>query len=99
MFIQIVAVVLHHQTTINTHTNNNNMNTHTQTSIHTKDGHVLTFSNTKKVKHNQKDTTNGAKRVRVENYKDMALNAVVRVMQKSDRANKQREDRRAKRTK
>ena len=60
---------------------------------------MLTFSNTKKVKHNQKDTTNGAKRVRVENYKDMALNAVVRVMQKSDRANKQREDRRAKRTK
>jgi hypothetical protein len=73
------------------------MNTHTQTSIHTKDGHVLTFSNTKKVKHNQKDTTNGAKRVRVENYKDMALNAVVRVMAKSDRAEAQRNARRAKR--
>jgi hypothetical protein len=60
---------------------------------------VLTFSNTKKVKHNQKDTTNGAKRVRIEAYKDMALNSVVRLMAKSERANKQREDRRAKRTK
>ena len=97
MFIQIVAVVLHHQTTINTHTNNNNMNTHTQTSIHTKDGHVLTFTNTKRVKHSQKDTTNGAKRVRVEAYKDMALNAVVRVMAKSERAESQRNARRAKR--
>mgnify|MGYP003639747742 CR=1 FL=1 len=75
------------------------MNTHTQTSIHTKDGHVLTFSNTKKVKHSQKDTTNGAKRVRIEAYKDMALNSVVRLMAKSERANKQRDDRRAKRTK
>jgi len=97
LFIQIVAVVLHHQTTINTHTNNNNMNTHTQTSIHTKDGHVLTFTNTKRVKHSQKDTTNGAKRVRVEAYKDMALNAVVRVMAKSERAESQRNARRAKR--
>ena len=52
-----------------------------------------------KVKHNQKDTTNGAKRVRVENYKDMAFNSVIRVMQKSDRADKQREERRAKRNK
>jgi hypothetical protein len=75
------------------------MNTHTQTSIHTREGHVLTFSNTKRVKHNQKDTTNGAKRVRIESYKDMALNSVVRVMAKSERANKQREERRAKRTK
>jgi hypothetical protein len=60
---------------------------------------VLTFSNTKKVKHNQKDTTNGAKRVRIENYKDMALNAVVRVMQKSERGERQRNERRAKRKK
>tara|TARA_B110000503_G_C6870690_1_gene298544 strand:- start:194 stop:376 length:183 start_codon:yes stop_codon:yes gene_type:complete len=60
---------------------------------------VLTFSNTKKVKHSQKDTTNGAKRVRIEAYKDMALNSVVRLMAKSERANKQRDDRRAKRTK
>jgi hypothetical protein len=52
-----------------------------------------------KVKHNQKDTTNGAKRVRVEAYKDMAFNSVVRVMQASERANKQREERRAKRNK
>ena len=73
------------------------MNTHTQTSIHTKDGHVLTFSNTKRVKHNQKDTTNGAKRVRIESYKDMALNSVVRVMAKSERAEAQRNARRAKR--
>jgi hypothetical protein len=51
------------------------------------------------VKHGQKDTTNGAKRVRVESYKDMAFNSVVRVMQASERANKQREERRAKRNK
>ena len=74
-----------------------NATTHTQTSIHTKDGHVLTFTNTKRVKHSQKDTTNGAKRVRVEAYKDMALNAVVRVMAKSERAESQRNARRAKR--
>jgi len=58
---------------------------------------VLTFTNTKRVKHSQKDTTNGAKRVRVEAYKDMALNAVVRVMAKSERAESQRNARRAKR--
>ena len=58
---------------------------------------MLTFTNTKRVKHSQKDTTNGAKRVRVEAYKDMALNAVVRVMAKSERAESQRNARRAKR--
>jgi hypothetical protein len=52
-----------------------------------------------KVKHNQKDTTNGAKRVRVEGYKDMAFNSVVRLMAKSDRAERQRNERRAKRKK
>ena len=56
-------------------------------------------SKEQKVKHQQKDTTNGAKRVRVEAYKDMAFNSVIRVMQKSERANKQRDERRAKRAK
>jgi hypothetical protein len=56
-------------------------------------------SKEQKFTHNQKDTTNGAKRVRIEAYKDMALNAVVRVMAKSERANKQRDERRAKRIK
>ena len=74
-----------------------NATTQTQTSVYTREGHVLTFTNTKRVKHNQKDTTNGAKRVRVEHYKDLALNAVVRVMRKSDRAEAQRNARRAKR--
>ena len=56
-------------------------------------------SKEQKFTHNQKDTTNGAKRVRIESYKDMALNSVIRVMAKSERANKQRDERRAKRTK
>lgn len=51
----------------------------------------------KSIKHKQKDTTNGSKRVRIEAYKDMAFNSVVRVMQKSERASKQRDERRAKR--
>jgi hypothetical protein len=98
--IQKVAVVLLHETTTNTHTNNNNMNTNIRIEVHNnKDKSVITFTDSRKIKHSQKDTTNGAKRVRIENYKDMALNAVVRVMQKSDRANKQREERRAKRNK
>jgi hypothetical protein len=76
------------------------MNTNIRTEVHnTKDGSIITFTNSRNVKHNQKDTTNGAKRVRIESYKDMALNAVVRVMAKSERANKQRDERRAKRTK
>lgn len=74
-----------------------NATTDTQTSVYTREGHVLTFTNTKRVKHNQKDTTNGAKRVRVEAYKDMAFNSVVRVMAKSERAEAQRNARRAKR--
>jgi hypothetical protein len=60
---------------------------------------IYSFETTRKVDYSQKDTTNGAKRVRVEAYKDMAFNSVVRVMQKSERADKQRNDRRAKRNK
>jgi len=74
-----------------------NVTTQTQTSVYTREGHVLTFTNNKRVKHNQKDTTNGAKCVRIEHYKDLALNAVVRVMAKSERAEAQRNTRRAKR--
>ena len=58
--------------------------TQTQTSVYTRDGHVLTFTNVKRVKHNQKDTTNGAKRVRVEAYKDMALNSVVKLIETNE---------------
>lgn len=54
-------------------------------------------SKEQKFTHKQKEITNGAKRVRVEHYKDLALNAVVRVMRKSDRAEAQRNARRAKR--
>ena len=57
----------------------------------------IVTSKEQKFTHKQKDTTNGAKRVRVEHYKDLALNAVVRVMAKSDRAEAQRNARRAKR--
>lgn len=56
-------------------------------------------SKEQKFTHKQKEITNGAKRVRIESYKDMALNSVIRVMAKSERANKQRDERRAKRTK
>lgn len=72
------------------------MKTHTRVRI---DGLICTYTTEQKVKHQQKDTTNGAKRVRVEAYKDMAFNSVIRVMQKSERANKQRDERRAKRAK
>lgn len=75
-----------------------NATTKTSTHIYTKGG-LLVLTTETKVKHNQKDTTNGAKRVRVEAYKDMAFNSVVRVMAKSERADKQREARRAKRNK
>jgi biopolymer transport protein ExbD len=75
-----------------------NATTKTSTHIYTKGG-LLVLTTETKVKHNQKDTTNGAKRVRVEAYKDMAFNSVVRVMAKSERADKQREARRAKRKK
>ena len=54
-------------------------------------------SKEQKFTHKQKDTTNGSKRVRIEAYKDMAFNSVIRVMQKSERASKQRDERRAKR--
>jgi hypothetical protein len=56
-------------------------------------------SKEQKFTHKQKDTTNGAKRVRVESYKEMAFNSVVRVMRASDRAERQRNERRAKRNK
>jgi hypothetical protein len=77
-----------------THNATTKINTH----IYTQGG-LLVLTTETKVKHNQKDTTNGAKRVRVEAYKDMAFNSVVRVMAKSERADKQREARRAKRNK
>jgi hypothetical protein len=73
-----------------------NATTQISTHIHTQGG-LLVLTTETKVKHNQKDITNGSKRVRVEHYKELALNAVCRVMAKSDRADKQREARRAKR--
>jgi hypothetical protein len=75
-----------------------NATTNTSTHIYTK-GVLLVLTTETKVKHNQKDTTNGSRRVRVEGYKDMAFNSVVRVMQKSERAERQRNERRAKRNK
>jgi hypothetical protein len=75
-----------------------NATTQLRTTLHTKGG-IISVTRDERVKHGQKDTTNGSKRVRVEAYKDMALNSVVRVMQASERANKQREERRAKRNK
>jgi hypothetical protein len=75
-----------------------NATTQISTRIYTKDC-LLVLTTETKVKHNQKDTTNGAKRVRVEGYKEMAFNSVVRVMRASERAEKQRNDRRAKRNK
>jgi biopolymer transport protein ExbD len=75
-----------------------NATTQISTRIHTKGG-LLVLTTETKVKHNQKDTTNGAKRVRIEGYKEMAFNSVVRVMRASERAEKQRNDRRAKRNK
>ena len=73
-----------------------NVTTQVSTHIHTQGGLLVSTTETK-VKHNQKDTTNGAKRVRVEGYKEMAFNSVMRVMAKSDRAERQRNERRAKR--
>jgi len=75
-----------------------NATTQLRTTLHTQGG-IISVTRDERVKHGQKDTTNGAKRVRVESYKDMAFNSVVRVMAKSDRANRQREERRAKRNK
>jgi hypothetical protein len=86
---------------------NNNTTTQICTHVHKaslsgkvdKGSLIYSFETTRKVDYNQKDTTNGAKRVRVESYKEMAFNSVVRVMQKSDRAERQRNERRAKRNK
>ncbi len=75
-----------------------NATTQIRTTLHTK-GCIISVTRDERVKHGQKDTTNGSKRVRVEAYKDMAFNSVVRVMAKSARADKQRNDRRAKRSK
>mgnify|MGYP000093962646 CR=1 FL=1 len=72
--------------------------TQLRTTLHV-GGATISVTREERVKHGQKDTTNGSKRVRVESYKDMAFNSVVRVMAKSDRANKQRDARRAKRNK
>jgi hypothetical protein len=86
---------------------NNNTTTQICTHVHKaslsgkvdKGSLIYSFETTRKVDYNQKDTTNGAKRVRIEGYKDMAFNSVVRVMQKSERAERQRNERRAKRKK
>jgi len=74
-----------------------NVMTSIRTTLHTREGAIISVTREQRVKHNQKDITNGSKRVRVEHYKDLALNAVCRVMRASDRADKQREARRAKR--
>ena len=93
---------MHYETTTNTHTMNTiKLHTHTK-GLRLKElgeGARLEIVTSKEQKftHKQKDITNGAKRVRVEHYKDLALNAVVRVMAKSDRTNKRREERRARR--
>lgn len=74
------------------------MHTNIRTEIHnTKDGSILTFTDSRKVKHNQKDTTNGAKRVRVEGYKDMALNCVVKLIESNEFKAKRKKDRQEKR--
>lgn len=86
---------------------NNNTTTQICTHVHKaslsgkvdKGSLIYSFETTRKVDYNQKDTTNGAKRVRVESYKEMAFNSVVRVMRASDRAERQRNERRAKRNK
>lgn len=84
---------------------NNNTTTQVHTYVHRADVSgkvdkgtlIYSFETTRKVDYNQKDTTNGSKRVRVEGYKEMAFNSVMRVMAKSDRAERQRNERRAKR--
>lgn len=76
-----------------------NATTQVRTTLYTRDGATISVTRDTRVKHNQKDTTNGAKRVRVEHYKDLALNAVCRVMRATERAEKQRNERRAKRSK
>lgn len=76
-----------------------NVTTSIRTTLHTHEGAIISVTREQRVKHGQKDTTNGSKRVRVEAYKDMAFNSVVRVMAKSERAERQRNERRAKRKK
>lgn len=76
-----------------------NATTSIRTTLHTREGAIISATREARVKHGQKDITNGAKRVRVEHYKELALNAVCRVMAKSERAERQRNERRAKRKK
>jgi hypothetical protein len=54
-------------------------------------------SKEQKFTHKQKDTTNGAKRVRVEAYKDMALNTVVRLIETNEFKEKRRIERQQRR--
>jgi hypothetical protein len=54
-------------------------------------------SKEQKFTHQQKDTTNGAKRVRVESYKDMALNSVVRLIETNEFKAKRKIDRQERR--
>jgi hypothetical protein len=60
-------------------------------------GLSCTYTTEQKVKHQQKDTTNGAKRVRVEAYKDMALNTVVRLIETNEFKEKRRIERQQRR--
>jgi hypothetical protein len=74
------------------------MNTNIRTEVHnTKDGSIITFTDSRNVKHNQKDTTNGAKRVRIESYKDMALNSVVKLIESNEFKEKRRIERQERR--
>lgn len=73
-----------------------NVTTQLSTRIYTKEGLLVSTTETK-VKHNQKDTTNGAKRVRIEAYKDMALNSVVKLIETNEFKAKRKIDRQERR--
>lgn len=73
-----------------------NATTQISTHIHTQGG-LLVLTTETKVKHNQKDTTNGAKRVRIEAYKDMALNSVVRLIETNEFKAKRKAERQERR--
>jgi len=74
-------------------------NTHTRVTTTTtfKNDLVITFSKDVRVKHKQKETTNGRRKVRFEDKKERVFNDVCFQMHKSDRAERQRNERRAKR--
>jgi hypothetical protein len=84
---------------------NNNTTTQICTHVHKaslsgkvdKGSLIYSFETTRKVDYNQKDTTNGAKRVRVEAYKDMALNTVVRLIETNEFKEKRRIERQQRR--